>query len=601
MPPGRLSGRARAVVAPEGVRVEPLPVGAGGWAVAIHVVCLSCGRSGKVPDRAAGHEVTCPSCGFSFRLGPADAPEPEPESEPVAVDRPVDLGLDLEVPDLPVRGRDRKEPARPPATAKAAPTALYVALGAFAAATVGLLGVIAVLLGLTPVAPAPQATAAIPVAAVPSPAPSAQAPVDRPLSTAEVVERAEPSVALIDGALSSGTGFLVAPGVLATNAHVIASELIPGLRVRFPSAPEGEAGPRPATLIAEDTGRDLAFLRVATELPPLPVDAAHRYVKGEDVLVIGNPGVGGALVLENAVSRGVMSSRATIDGNDYVQLGIAINPGNSGGPVLDARGRVIGVATLKTAEEESLGFCIPAEDLRRGLDAAIARSPAAGREARDRHRPRAVFHLLTAAGAVHALGLDEHVYAWDDERGASIDRLIGDHPKLREIRATLDALHDRYGVHLDAEAARLATDRTLDGETRDLFARYVASYGRFRTILARPPGDFATLLRLVSNAEADHLALTKTLGDRLGAEVDVELLAALAPLQEQGPSRVDAGSLIDGLPGLPPDFGGFRDRLPGPGRRLGPGMVPGFGTLPGSVPRPPDVGPFFNRERPPSP
>jgi S1-C subfamily serine protease/HEAT repeat protein len=185
-----------------------------------------------------------------------------------------------------------------------------------------------------------------------------------PLTTAQIVARVEPSVAVIRGKRSSGTGFLVRPGVLVTNAHVIEGEVTRNLEIAFPSAPEGQRGPAGAELISKDTKRDLAFLKVNTSLPPLEIAEAYRYQKGDDVLVIGNPGIGGKVVLENAVSRGVMSTRTEIEGQPFYQLGIALNPGNSGGPVVDLAGKVIGVASRKASNLEGTAFSIPVEDLR---------------------------------------------------------------------------------------------------------------------------------------------------------------------------------------------------------------------------------------------
>ena len=78
-----------------------------------------------------------------------------------------------------------------------------------------------------------------------------------PLTTAQIVAKWEPSVALVKGLSSSGTGFLVRPGIVATNSHVIDEEFISGLEVRFPSASEGKQGPLPAELLYEDPKRDL--------------------------------------------------------------------------------------------------------------------------------------------------------------------------------------------------------------------------------------------------------------------------------------------------------------------------------------------------------
>src|SRR5205823_5258591 len=91
----------------------------------------------------------------------------------------------------------------------------------------------------------------------------------RSLTSEEIVARTERSVALVRGAHSGGTGFLVRPGVLVTNTHVIESEPLPALRVSFPSAPAGQREARVVGLLREESGRDLAFLSVDTTLPPL--------------------------------------------------------------------------------------------------------------------------------------------------------------------------------------------------------------------------------------------------------------------------------------------------------------------------------------------
>lgn len=224
-----------------------------------------------------------------------------------------------------------------------------------------------------PAAPAPKATTKKPTPPR-QPAVVAQPPEEidpnRVMNTAEIVSRYEPSVALIQGKKKMGTGFVARAGIVATNSHVIDGERTKDIEVRFPSAPETKRGPYTAKLLYQDKDRDLALLGVATDLPPVRVAENYKFRKGEDVTVIGNPGVGGQLVLENAISRGIVSSMAKLDDHSFLQLGIAINPGNSGGPVFDPKGRVIGVVTLKTSKQEGLAFAVPAEDLLSALDTA---------------------------------------------------------------------------------------------------------------------------------------------------------------------------------------------------------------------------------------
>lgn len=215
-------------------------------------------------------------------------------------------------------------------------------------------------------APATSASKAAVSPSETAPSPSAgalsttRAPIpERPLTTEEVVARCEGSVALIVGRRSSGTGFLAQPNLVATNKHIIAGESIDSVKVYFPSADEAHRGPATAKALYADPARDIAFLRVETDLKPLSLARNYRFRRGQEIVVIGNPGVHNELVLQNAISKGVMSTETTIDGQPYYQLGISINPGNSGGPVFDMAGHVIGVVTLRAVQEEALGFCIP--------------------------------------------------------------------------------------------------------------------------------------------------------------------------------------------------------------------------------------------------
>ena len=187
--------------------------------------------------------------------------------------------------------------------------------------------------------------------------------VGESLTTEEVAARSEASVGLISGASSSGTGFLVADGLLATNAHVIESIPPDEIHVTFPAAPELDQGPLLGRVVYFDPHRDLAMLRIATRLRPLRTAGDHRFRRGQDVVVIGNPGLGGGVGLECVVSRGVLGSKISEGPRAYYQLSGSVNPGNSGGPVLDLAGRVVGVVTLKASRQEGLGFCIPAADL----------------------------------------------------------------------------------------------------------------------------------------------------------------------------------------------------------------------------------------------
>ena len=74
------------------------------------------------------------------------------------------------------------------------------------------------------------------------------------LGTEEIARRCDSAIGILRGRHASGTGFLVAPGLLATNSHVVSLERIENIRVTFPAA---RRGPLTAELIFEDPHRDL--------------------------------------------------------------------------------------------------------------------------------------------------------------------------------------------------------------------------------------------------------------------------------------------------------------------------------------------------------
>ena len=433
----------------------------------LRLTCPSCGRVEQASERVLGKEIRCP-CGTQFKVlqpkkpasggGDAEPRRPQAASAAYSAPRPsearprpaVSRSLRQEphsarslpgIPLEPERSSERQVTRLPaPKSNEAMPAWAYALAGG--GGVISLLIVILVIraaIGSASQPLKPERTVANELAALTEPAPGPavvetapaiadRAPLAEPtpvrttvpasgaaLSTAQIVAKCEPSVALIKGNVSTGTGFVIKRGIVATNAHVIEDELISGLEIRFPSAPQGRQGPLPAQLLYEDRKRDVAFLAVATDLPPLELAPNYAFQKGEDVIVIGNPGLGDEVVLENAISRGVMSSKTVIEGMNFYQMSIAINPGNSGGPVFDSRGRVIGVATLKANKAEAMGFCIPVEELKVASKELGRSHP----EMIARHRAVATFNALTLAGAIYVAGIVAHT----GQLGASPEEL----------------------------------------------------------------------------------------------------------------------------------------------------------------------------------
>ena len=99
-----------------------------------------------------------------------------------------------------------------------------------------------------------------------------------------------------------------------------------------------------------------------------------------------------------------MSTKTSLEGQRYYQLGIAVNPGNSGGPVFNSTGAVIGVVTRKSAEQESLAFCIPVEDLNLALEKVVTFPQDAIDREQSRHRLILAVKELGGGGALYSIG-----------------------------------------------------------------------------------------------------------------------------------------------------------------------------------------------------
>ncbi|MET7595330.1 trypsin-like peptidase domain-containing protein [Streptomyces sp. NPDC005481] len=188
----------------------------------------------------------------------------------------------------------------------------------------------------------------------------------------------------------TGTGFVLdGAGHILTNNHVVEPAGKGGeITVTFSG---GESAT--AEVVGRDSGYDLAVVRVSSVsgLKPLPLGNSDNVQVGDAVVAIGAP-----FDLPNTVTSGIISAKErpiTAGGEkggssdvsyvDALQTDAPINPGNSGGPLLDSKGRVIGInSAIRSADSSSdleggqsgsigLGFAIPVNQGKRVAEELI--------------------------------------------------------------------------------------------------------------------------------------------------------------------------------------------------------------------------------------
>ena len=179
------------------------------------------------------------------------------------------------------------------------------------------------------------------------------------------------------GGAGLGSGFVISgEGEIATNAHVVTSGEGAEIRkadqvyVRFK-----DDNQVPARIVGFDPFADVALLRVdpsGLTLRPLPLGSARDLTVGSPVAAIGSP-----FGEDQSLSVGIISaldrSIQSLTGFDTVgaiQTDAAVNHGNSGGPLLDARGRVLGINAqiqTSTGEGSGVGFAVSVDTVKRSL------------------------------------------------------------------------------------------------------------------------------------------------------------------------------------------------------------------------------------------
>jgi S1-C subfamily serine protease len=195
------------------------------------------------------------------------------------------------------------------------------------------------------------------------------------VNIANIVQAQNPfSMDIMSMPQGQGTGFVWdASGHIVTNFHVIrgASEVRVALI---------DQSVYPAKIIGGDASKDIAVLQlvappeVLRNLKPVSLGQSSTLFVGQKVLAIGNP-FGLDHTLTSGIISGLNRQLATGVNNlrNVIQTDAAINPGNSGGPLLDSKGRLIGINTAIAdpsgkGSSSGVGFAIPIDDVKGLVD-----------------------------------------------------------------------------------------------------------------------------------------------------------------------------------------------------------------------------------------
>ncbi|QSQ23290.1 serine protease [Pyxidicoccus parkwayensis] len=180
--------------------------------------------------------------------------------------------------------------------------------------------------------------------------PTAAAPEESALPTQDIAKLASPSTVSLHCGGKTGSGFFVDAELVLTNEHVVCP---PGkmMDVVLPDGRQllGET-------VKSDVDLDLATVRVVgAKGTPLKLGDVTLLQPGDKLVFIGSPKGMDFTVHEGKVG---FVGREYL-GNGYVQFNASVNPGNSGGPLLNGRGEVVGVVSMKVNDADGMGLALP--------------------------------------------------------------------------------------------------------------------------------------------------------------------------------------------------------------------------------------------------
>lgn len=207
-------------------------------------------------------------------------------------------------------------------------------------------------------------------------------PPSRTVAATAAIRRARRSMVKITGDAScgrgqEGSGFVVAPDRVVTNAHVVAGVSAPTVQV------EGVGRRYPAQVVEFDHKRDVAVLRVPG-LPAPPLRLSTDLSRGASAAVAGFPNDGpyrvdAARVRQVLEARGADIYGSTDTVRRVYSLYATVQPGNSGGPLLSPSGQVVGVVFAKSLDDKRTAYALTMREVSSTIRSGVSATGPVGR------------------------------------------------------------------------------------------------------------------------------------------------------------------------------------------------------------------------------
>jgi Trypsin-like peptidase domain len=285
---------------------------------------------------------------------------------------------------------------------------------------------------------------------------------------------------------SKGSGFIISPsGHILTNAHVVRPQIAGTIESSKISVKVGSitSDALEATLVHKNDLSDVALLKISASLGRqpwqfLPISERRTFPVGDEMTAMGFP-LNSDLTV---TTRGRKTAENVLmDGNlmPFWQTDLPLNHGNSGGPVFDPFGTIIGIATAKSINGQSMSYILPISMAQSFLDIAGVVATKAGH--------CAIFPECEAE--IHGIdryAIDERVNEWGNWRGGGYTRGAYCNDFLIKLRTNYP--NSQFTFIRDDEISR----KTPFPESRAEY-RYYCEYRRIETPIYKRMRSMACL------------------------------------------------------------------------------------------------------------